>query len=157
MNSSAKLILVVSVVTQYGCAMPTAAVVVPDNVSLIQLLVNPDQYKGKVISVAGFLSAFGNELYLTENHYQLVDGASSIGVGIAYGDEDVSRSTYLATGCENQYVRVDGTFGEFGWAGYAITYVYQIYEQRDLPAPGPPRVLCWENTGENPFYSNVKN
>jgi hypothetical protein len=151
MRKVGKSILNAIFIAPIGCTTQSAGPPVPDNVSLIQLLTFPQRYTGTVVSVAGFLTELGDELYLTEEHRSLVDGASAIHVSIAYKDDEISDTTVFATGCENQYARVDGRFVKHYDGSYGIIDVFEIAEPRQFPGPGPGRLSCWRNAEADPF------
>ena len=92
------LIALATVCISLGCASEPVPQLVPDNVSMVQIITSPDEYVGEVISVSGFLTDHGDMLFLSSDHYQLMDIASMIYVRIAYKEEDkVSGSTRYST------------------------------------------------------------
>jgi len=127
-------------------------------VSMVKLLVSPEEFENQYISVAGFLSKRGTRLYLSEEHLGVLDVSSSIHVRIAYRDSDKSESGVAQTGCEHQFLRISGFFkrvqsdkhSEYFY-GHILVDVYSLAQIKDERKPGPTRLSCWYNPAANPF------
>ena len=127
-------------------------------VSMVKLLVSPEEFENQYISVAGFLSKRDTRLYLSEEHLGVLDVSSSIHVRIAYRDSDKSESGFAQTGCEHQFLRITGFFRRVQseerskyFYGHALVDVYSLARIKDERKPGPTRVSCWYNPDANPF------
>ena len=127
-------------------------------VSMVKLIMSPEDFENQYISVAGFLSKRGSRLYLSEEHLGVLDESSSIHVRIAYRDSDISELGDAETGCEHQFLRVTGFFRrvepkehERYFGRHELVDVYSLARIKDERKPGPTRVSCWCNPDANPY------
>ena len=106
-----------------------------DDVSIIQLISNPEKYDGKVVRVIGVgnLEFEGDAVYLSRDDWK--NWVCKNGLWIELGDDATS---YNVAKCWNgKYVIIEGTFeqestGHFGmWSG-AITDItrYELWEEK---------------------------
>jgi len=74
--------------------------------SLVNLIATPSEYANRAVRVQGFLSAGGSglALYLTREHAENFDHASSIDVA------DATSDGYLTLTCSGGHAVVDATF-----------------------------------------------
>jgi hypothetical protein len=140
-----------------GCVINAADQAQPQNVSLVQLLASPNNYQGKYVSVAGFLDEYGYQLFLTKDHRLIEDSSSAVFVGIKYKEGERQEATEMATGCENEYVRISGRFASIGYGYYAVYDVFRIAKSKNKPGPGPTWLGCWENSAADPAAVNARN
>jgi hypothetical protein len=122
------------------------------NVSLVQILTNPEQYSGKVVTTAGFLSEFGNHLFLSRELRALDDFASGIHVCNDCDVEEISKVSRALTGGENRYARLTGLLKLRSDGTAVLISVYQIVGLRNYLEPGPPNPsrICWTNPAAIP-------
>ena len=101
-------------------------------VSLVQLLARPSDLEGEIVLVRGYLRAgFGMRLYLTKDHANIADTASSIAVE---GPEPELMK------CGDAYVAVNGLFG-IRDGQYGIVKTLEVVRWSD----GPVRAsTCWK-------------
>ncbi|GAA4317695.1 hypothetical protein [Flaviaesturariibacter amylovorans] len=87
---------------------PSAYLDIRHNVSLVQLIANPEKYDGKKIQVIGFLQVQfeGNAVYLHEEDYR--HGISSNGFWVSFSDK--LRRHRKVGQYSNRYVILIGTF-----------------------------------------------
>lgn len=98
-------------------------------VSLIQLIANPEHYNGKRVMVSGYLHLQfeGNAIYLSKTDYDMRFAKNGIWIGL---NEYVRRNSQTSD-FSDQYVRLIGIFNskskghEGAWSG-SIDDVYSI-------------------------------
>lgn len=125
------LVLLVAVPVGSACAGE------PDQriVSMVQLLSRPAEFEGKVVLVKGYLKAgFGMRLYLTKEHANMADSASSIPVETP-GPELMK--------CVDSYVAVSGVFGLRDEYGIVKTLEVVRWSDGSVPA-----AACWTRDEE---------
>ncbi len=113
-------------------------------VSLVQLITEPSRFVGHRVSATGFLRDDGSAIFLTEDHANFDDVASSVFVSISYGPKDISETGIAKTGCESNFVRVSGRFEENTPGEFMITQIQRILEF-DPNAELEKNPLCWAN------------
>jgi hypothetical protein len=97
-------------------------------VSLISLIVKPEEYLGKNITVMGYLR--DSQLYLNESSAEFSDIPSSIDV------IDDTKGGDIITSCNNRYVAVFGKFNKH----------QETYEIKDIVRVRDAKTVkrCWE-------------
>jgi hypothetical protein len=102
---------------------------------MVQLLSHPSEFEGKVILVKGYLKAgFGMRLYLTKEHANMADSASSIPV-------EAPRPELMK--CADAYVAVNGVFGHRDEYGIVKTLEGVRWSDGSVPA-----ATCWKRGDE---------
>jgi hypothetical protein len=102
-------------------------------VSLVQLLVAPDEFIGQSVVVTGYLTygASGLNLFLTKDHSEVFDLASSVRVLDDSEDASLSQST-----CLDHYVELEGTALELEDVALALGDIQRARQLDDI-------VICW--------------
>ena len=135
------------------------------DVSLIQVLANPKEYAGEIITVGGFLNMRGTHLFLTKEHRALDDYASAIYVCTDCYHDDASKRAHIRTGCENRYVRLTGLFVKGGHpihymipSPYWMANIYRIDGARNVEQPYwfNPNRECWTNPNASASAENIE-
>jgi len=80
------------------------------NVSIINLIANPDKYDGKVVRVQGIgnIEFEGNALYLSTEDYEVMNGMNAIGLVPDYGQLNATEADLTAL--NGQPVLIEGVF-----------------------------------------------
>ena len=101
--------------------------------SLVQLLVDPDEFIGQRVVVAGYLTygASGLNLFLTKDHSEIFDFASSVRVADDSEDASLSQST-----CLDHYVELEGTARELEDEPLVLVDIQRAIQLDD-------NVICW--------------
>jgi TPR repeat protein len=106
------------------------------NVSLIKLIMNPENYLGHYVQVFGYANSFESALYLTKDHAEMRDHMSSIDI------RDNTDAGYLSIPCFNGWKYIQAKVevrsgGEF----FRLGPVVLIRE--------PDGKVCWEASPES--------
>ena len=97
-------------------------------VSLVQLLVTPEKYDGKDITVIGYLKhTITLQLYLTRDHANMLDKRSSITIL-----DNTSDGSLLQSSCAPSYVQIRGTFKRIKYSMYVIYDVKEVLQMDNL-------------------------
>jgi hypothetical protein len=121
-----------------------------ESVSLMQLIVNPEKYHGKLVRVIGVSSIEfeGDGIWFTKEHYELNVYMNSLWIEPNYDALGATRQQLEQF--NGKYVLIEGVFnkdnhGHLGMYGGAIEKVtrFQLWEQeeqtsRPTDAPSPP-------------------
>lgn len=102
-------------------------------VSLVQLLIAPENFSGKQVQVVGFLQKKPTlQLFLTEDHATSLDIQSSVAVSDDSPDGSLTQSD-----CLDHYVRVTGRFDRLMGVAWAIVGAKEVLRM-DTIQP------CWK-------------
>ncbi len=148
-----------------GCTSTPIEQTYPQPVSISELHSSPLKYYGMIIAVAGYLNGAETRLFLTAEHRGIEDWPNSISVGVSYKDEELEKSDYPNTGCNEQFVVVYGRWGEH-WVGptnnwpdrHMVRDIYQIAGMKRVEdwGRGPHRLTCWHNKEADPISEIMK-
>lgn len=72
------------------------------NVSMIQLIADPDSYLGQTVIVSGWFGFYN--LFPTKEHYEMKDMSSSVDM------TEPTEEGEMTEACDSKYVRVTGKF-----------------------------------------------
>lgn len=106
--------------------------------SMVQLLAHPENYAGKRVLVSGYLS-FGSAglfLYLTKDHDEIFDYASSLNVL-----DDTDGATLSQSDCLGHYVTLEGTVRTSEGISWVIADVERVIDLQN-------RIKCWTREPE---------
>jgi hypothetical protein len=118
--------------TLFGSFVPAVASEQPLDVSLVQLIANPEDYHGKVIRVIGYvrLEFEGDAIYLHQDDGMLGIYKNGLWIDVTY---DIRKKEEEF---DRKYVLVEGTFnsertGHFGLFSGTIEKIKRFQKWRD--------------------------
>lgn len=125
-------------------AKPNAAFPgIPEEVSITELNLSPDEFKGKYIWVSGYSLEIGGlaKIFLTKEHSMMLDTANSF---IIEREPDDDFITLVPDSCEQEYVRVGGFVGKSKiYRRWVIKDVVVIYKYNMDDNRTAKTDICW--------------
>lgn len=104
-------------------------------VSLVQLIVGPQLYEGRVVQTMGHLDKAGMGLFLTRDYANAFDVTSSIAIS-----DDTEDGLIVRGPCRDRLVLVEGRVANIPGRGWSLTAVSRIVARKPNPCE-------WQRTG----------
>ncbi|MDM3870242.1 hypothetical protein QSV34_02610 [Porticoccus sp. W117] len=132
--------LVALILLLASCGKAPAGGVLP----LAKVLVDPESCAGSEVVVSGFLGKAGHlQLFLTKEHWEMIDFGSSIGIVYPEGNEQ-----FIEQECKNTYVTITGVVTKLSDPRFKNINIVHAFRLSDIKSilkvdASGKRIECW--------------